>query len=173
MPDSPPPNSSRLKVVSLHDRGGLLERLEAEPALIQPRFHTVADLRRGMPVGYEAVLSVGGDEALPPHEWSARVHRSVAGRVEAHLVRATLAARERLPDGAYLAVDVSAAALLSQELPEVLAAAGRLERFVLIVTDESQQAPTHEVRRALDAVREAGAQVGVDETGSGLSLIHI
>src|SRR4051812_31837296 len=115
---------SRLRVVSLHDRSGVLERVESQPGAIRPRFAPIADLKGGVAAGYEVLLSLGGDEAHAPRRWSAEVHAQRAGRLEGALVAAALAERERLPAGTLLAINVSAAGLRSPELRAVLADAG-------------------------------------------------
>ena len=156
------------------DRAGLLDRLERDPASLEARFHPIADLKRGTVAGYEAALAIGDSEPLPPCRWSREIHMRQAGALEARLVSSVLPAREALPDGAFLAVNVSSHAMLSRELQGALAAAGRLENVVLIVTDDAQNTDEHEVRKALEAVRDAGGCVAVDETGSGYaSLRHV
>src|SRR3954465_9110193 len=100
-PDFPPHDQGRLKVVSLHDRGGLVARLDGDPQCAQPRFLPIADLKRGVPAGDEIALSIDGSDALAPHEWSKQVHVGSVGAVEAQLVRTALACRDALPDGAY------------------------------------------------------------------------
>ena len=158
-------------MVSLHDRSGVLERLERGP--VELRFNAIADLKRGVPAGYEAVFCLGdGGDPHSPHAWSQQVHVQAAGAVEAKLLTRTLAAREQLPDNTFLAVDVSAQALLGEEVSAVLRDAGRLERLVLVVADDTHRVPTHEIRPAIDAVREAGGMIGVDETGSGYASLR-
>ena len=116
MPDSPDPN--RLRVVSLHDPAGVAERLERQPDAAEIRFNSIADLKRGVPAGYEAVFCIGeGSAALSPHGWSQQVHVHAAGQVEARLVEMAIAARDQLPENTFLAIDVSAQALLAPELP--------------------------------------------------------
>src|SRR5215211_5414050 len=116
------------------DRAGLLDRLDREPASLEARFHPIADLRRGTVAGYEAMLAIGDGEPLPPNHWSREMHMGQVGELEARLVQAVLPARDHLPDGAFLAVNVSAHAMLSEDLQATLAGAGRLENVVLIVT---------------------------------------
>ena len=171
MPHSPDPN--RLRVVPLGDPSGIIEQLEHEPADVEIRFNAIADLKRGVPAGYEAVFRIGDAPApLPPHGWSEQVHVQAAGYVEARLVSLALEARDRLPESAFLAVDVSAQALCGDELPDLLRGAGRLERLVLVVADHTHRVPSHAIRPVIDAVREAGGMVGVDETGSGYASLR-
>jgi EAL domain-containing protein (putative c-di-GMP-specific phosphodiesterase class I) len=171
MGESPDP-SSHLRVVPLHDRSGLIERVESTPDAVRPRFAPIADLKGGVAAGYEVLLSVGGDEALAPSRWSQEVHLPLAGRLEAALVAAALAERERLPADALLAINVSAAALRSPELRAALDRAGSLEHVIVMSTEDAAEDSGD--REALEAVRDAGGLVGVDETGSGYaSLRHV
>ena len=174
----PPPSlharSARLRVVSPHDPGGILERVESGIDAIRPRFAPIASLKRGSTAGYEVVFSIGGDAIAAPREWSDDVHPTAAGRLEARLVACGLAERERLPSGAYLALNVSAAGLRSVELREVLGAAGRLDHVVVMVAEDAAEDEDNAAARALEGVREAGGLIAVDEIGSGhASLRHI
>ncbi len=150
----------------------MLERVEAHPELIACRFEPIADLVRAVVAGYEVRLQIGGDEALAPPGWSGRVHVGSAGRLEAALVGVALAERERLPEDAFLLVGASATALRSTELPGALAAAGSLERLVVLVSADDEEEDPLAVRRALDAVRELGGTVAVDDAGSGYASLR-
>lgn len=167
-PDHP---TSHLKVVSLHDRGGVAARLAADPGAARTRFQPIVDLKRGEAAGYEVLLALDGDDARAPRTWSRDAHPRQAGAVEAPLLAAALAERERLPANCFIAVSLSAHGVISDEVAAVLARAGQLERVVLIVTDDSQGADPHAVRRVLDAARDAGATVGVDETAAGYASL--
>jgi EAL domain-containing protein (putative c-di-GMP-specific phosphodiesterase class I) len=171
VPESADPH--HLRVISLHDPTGIVERLEGDLCDVAIRFNPVADLKRGVPAGYEAVFALDeGGTARSPHAWSQQVHVQAAGFVESRLVSMALAARDELPSNAFLAVDVSAQALLGDDLPSVLREAGRLERLVLVVADDTHRVPTHAMRPAIEAVREAGGMIGVDETGSGYASLR-
>ncbi len=156
----------------MHDPGGVVERVESQPEVIRPRFSPIADLARGGAAGYEVVLSLGGDENAPPRDWARQVHAEQVGRLEARLIEVALAERERLPVGAYLGVNVSAAGLRSEEVRALLARAGRLERVVVMVTEDAAEDAAGVVAAALEGVREAGGLIGVDETGSGYSSLR-
>lgn len=162
----------RLRVVDLHDPSGLLARVEERPDGLTVAFCAVADLRRGIAAGYEVLVGVGDHEPQSPHAWSQDVHARAAGRLEARLVRRALAEREHLPANTFLMVHVSATALRSPELKRVLEDTGRLERTVIVVSDESHGADAFEVRQSLDRVREAGGLIAIDETGSGYASLR-
>jgi EAL domain-containing protein (putative c-di-GMP-specific phosphodiesterase class I) len=159
-------------VVSLHDRDGILARVEGDPGVVQPRFCPIADLKRGVVAGFEVVLAIGDGEPVSPRAWSHEMHLSTAGRLEARLMETAIRQREHLAANAFLAVNVSAGALRGDDLQRVLTDAGRLERLVLVVTDEADHEEAHVVRAALERVREAGGLVAVDETGSGYASLR-
>jgi EAL domain-containing protein (putative c-di-GMP-specific phosphodiesterase class I) len=167
----PQPGPSHLKVVSLLDRSGLAERLAANPSGAVPSFVPIADLKRGEMAGYEVLLTFDGEGPQAPRAWSQGVHARHAGAVEAPLLTAALRCRENLPGSRFIAVSLSANGVLSEAVGAVLAGAGRLDRVVLIVTDDTQGADGFAVKRVLDAARDAGATIGVDETASGYASL--
>jgi EAL domain-containing protein (putative c-di-GMP-specific phosphodiesterase class I) len=166
--------TSRLRVVSFHDPTGVLEHVESRPDVVHPRFAPIADLTHGGAAGYEVLLSLGQERAAAPSDWSHEVHPSAAGRLESILLAAALNERDRLPHGAYLAVNVSAAALRSDEVAAVLGDAGELDHVVLIVTEDAAEDVDGRVADAIEYVRDAAGLVCVDETGSGYaSFRHV
>jgi EAL domain-containing protein (putative c-di-GMP-specific phosphodiesterase class I) len=171
---SEPSDKPPLRVVSLHDPSGILERAESRPDQIHPRFAAIADIARGGAAGYEVLLSVGSEDAQAPRDWSRAMHGQQVGRLEAALLRAALAEREHLPAKAWLAVNLSAAALRTTEVEAVIADGGVLDHVVLFVTEDAAADDDGRVAATFDAIREAGGHVGVDETGSGYaSLRHM
>ncbi|MEA2169489.1 MAG: hypothetical protein QOF76_2789 [Solirubrobacteraceae bacterium] len=156
------------RVVSLHDPAGLGTRIAARPDLVRPRFAPIADLRRGGVAAYEVLLAFDGDRAASPRERAAELHAQAAGPLEAQLLAIALTERARLPSGALLAVNVSGAALRSPEVGAALTAAGSLENVVVVVTEDAADP----VDDPLEAVRDAGGQIGLDETGSGYASLH-
>jgi EAL domain-containing protein (putative c-di-GMP-specific phosphodiesterase class I) len=118
------------------------------------------------------VLGFEGESPRPPCAWSRSVHLSQTGTVEAPLLAAALSARERLPENMFLAVNLSAHALLSPEVREAMAAAGSLDRVVLILSDDVEGEDVDSLRSALEGVRERGVTVAVDETASGYSSLR-
>jgi EAL domain-containing protein (putative c-di-GMP-specific phosphodiesterase class I) len=177
MPDRPPhkhseTRASHLRVVDLHDPAGTLGRLEADPGSLRVAFSPLADLGRGVVAGYEVLVGAPGEAPAAPRRWSDDVHPDAAGRLESVLVRRALAERERLPAGTFLLVTVSSAGLRSAELVQAIRDAGRLERVVLVVGDDTAADEALAVRQAIEAVREAAGTVAVDETGSGYASLR-
>ncbi len=163
MPETPP----HLRVVPLHDPADVAQRIADDPELIRPRFGAIADLKRGVAHGYEVLLAIDTDEALSPAVWSRAVHPGKAPCFEAALVETALEERERLPAGTRLAVTVSASGLRSPQMEGVLADAGSLDGVLLLVSGDGADTAASLVR-----ARDAGASVGVDETGSGYDSLR-
>jgi len=167
-----PDDDDQLKVVPLFEHSELLDRIRSEPGHLRLLLAPIVDLRRGAVAGYEALLAHGDEAPARPADWSGRVHDRQAGAVEAALVETALAARHTLPADAVLAIGVSARALGSEELRDVLVSAGTLTGVVLVVSRESGEEDPVASREALELARHAGAAVGVDETGSGSSSLR-
>jgi EAL domain-containing protein (putative c-di-GMP-specific phosphodiesterase class I) len=148
---------------------GAIEAVLADPSLIRPVFQPIVDLRRSSVWGFEMLARFGDDPAGSPLSWLAAAERHGLGaELEAHLVAAGLAAREQLPRGKRLSINVSPAALVSPEVRAVLdAAPGGLSQIILEVTERRRVRDYVELAAALGRARAAGAAVAVDDAGAG------
>jgi EAL domain-containing protein (putative c-di-GMP-specific phosphodiesterase class I) len=152
-----------------HEWPEALEGVLEYPHRVRPFFQPIVDLERGAVCGYEALARFDGGP--PPDEWFAAAARlGLEGPLEALMVRDALDARAGLADECFLAVNVSPQALLSDEVAEAFAEAGRLDGVIVEVTEQSD-ADLRLLRTALDALRERGAQVAVDDAGAGYSSL--
>jgi EAL domain-containing protein (putative c-di-GMP-specific phosphodiesterase class I) len=145
-----------------------------EPARVRPDFQPIFDLRQGVVAGFEMLARFDAPLQASPLEWvEAAQARGLGTRLEAVLMRAGLRAREVLPAGCFLAVNVGPEALLSPEVAEVLD--GRsLEGVVVEMTENGPVADYERLEAALDRLREVGADVAIDDTGAGYtSLKHV
>jgi EAL domain-containing protein (putative c-di-GMP-specific phosphodiesterase class I) len=149
------------------DWPAVLDDVLAAPHRLRPLFQPIVDLERGTVAGFELLSRFDGDPRIGAQAWfdAARTH-GVSGPLEAIGVRAALAARRRLAPGVFLTVNVSPLALLSDEVGDAFAAADRLDALVVEVTEQSE-ADLPALRDALDALRERGARVAVDDAGTG------
>jgi EAL domain-containing protein (putative c-di-GMP-specific phosphodiesterase class I) len=168
----PTPPGDRLRVVSLLDRGGLLERLRAQRDSLRVMYTPIVDVGRGAVAGYEAKAALGDGDALSPRGWSIQAHEQHAGDVESVVLPRLIAARAELPPNAFLLVTVSGPALSSGALDAEFEAAGALDRLVLAVHDAGQGEQAHALARKLEPIRAAGATIAVDETGSGYGALR-
>ena len=158
-----PSRPGRLKVVPLFDHGGASARLDQDAGRLRCAFHAIGDLRRGSVAGYEVVLGFEGEPARPPAAWSSQGRARDAGPVEAQLLGAALQARHGLAPGCVLAVSLSAAALVTDHVREMLARGGRLEQLLLVIADGGQAVEAAAVCAALEGARGAGATIGLDD----------
>jgi|GEM_PF-599633 len=147
-----------------------------EPRII---FQPIVDLQRGSIAGYEALARFSGargqapesmtrrDEPPPPDHWFAAAREAgVAAVFEARVLRAALRARDRLPDGAFLTVNVFADLLTHPEVAACWRDAD-LRRLVLELNEAASIDEAPRLAATLAAVRDRGAQVAMDDVGSG------
>jgi EAL domain-containing protein (putative c-di-GMP-specific phosphodiesterase class I) len=151
-----------------------IQAVLADPGLIRPVFQPIVDLRRSAVWGFEMLARFGDDAGGSPLRWLAAAERDGLGpALEARLVAAGIAAREQLPNGAKLSINVSPEALVSREVRDVLdRAPGGLGRIVLEVTERRHVADYAELAGALDRARAAGAAIAVDDAGAGYAALE-
>jgi EAL domain-containing protein (putative c-di-GMP-specific phosphodiesterase class I) len=151
-----------------------VEAVLADPRLIRPVFQPIVDLRRSAVWGYEMLARFGDDAAGSPLTMLAAAERDGLGAaLEARLVQAGIAARDQLPNGAQLSINVSPEALVSREVREVLdAAPGGLGRIVLEVTERRRVDDYATLSTALNRARAAGAAIAVDDAGAGYAALE-
>jgi EAL domain-containing protein (putative c-di-GMP-specific phosphodiesterase class I) len=151
-----------------------VEAVLADPGLIRPVFQPIVDLRRSAVWGFEMLARFGDDASGSPLGWLAAAERDGLGAaLEARLVAAGISARDQLPDGARLSINVSPEALVSRDVRDVLdRAPGGLSRIVLEVTERRRVEDYAELSGALDRARAAGAAVAVDDAGAGYAALE-
>lgn len=153
-----------------------VEAVLADPTLIRPVFQPIVDLRRSAVKGYEMLARFANDPAGTPLQWLATAERhGLTNALEASLVATGIAAREHLPRGTYLSINVSPSALVSSDVRAVLdAAPGGLQQLVVEVSEQKPVDDYDELATVLDLARAAGARVAVDDAGAGYaSLQHV
>src|SRR4051794_12762716 len=157
------------------DWDAAIERVLAEPARVQPAFQPIVDLERGVAIGYEMLARFDSEIEAPPPTWLAEAERlGLGSRLEAALVEAGLSALDWVPDGCFLAINVSPRALGSPELAAVLASRESLEGVVIEVTEQVVVEDYIDFEFVLRSLRAAGAAIAVDDAGAGYaSLQHI
>jgi EAL domain-containing protein (putative c-di-GMP-specific phosphodiesterase class I) len=137
--------------------------------LLQP----IVDLASGSVWGHEALcrlphspfryLVAGGGSSLP---------EEIAVVLEARMLAAALAARERVPAEQLLTVNVSPTALLNDEVQRVLADRGSLAGIVIELTEHRAPEPVEDVIPAVQALRAAGAGIALDDVGGGRGALR-
>ncbi len=136
----------------------------------------VIDLRSGRTVGAEALARFA--DGRPPDVWFAEAARAgLSERLELAACDAALAVS--VPPGTFLAVNLSAAVLLSDALAErlqaLVGAAGEpLRRLVIELTEHEQVQDYGALAAAMAPYRAHGLRLAVDDTGAGhSSLSHV
>lgn len=138
-----------------------------EPRML---FQPIVDLRRGETAGYEALARFSGPPAARPDQWFAAAAAAGLGpELEAKALGEALRARPGLPAGTFLSVNVSPRYLGTSPVTRVLEAPVDLAGVVIELTEHVPYGETSQLRTQLDRLRERGARIALDDTGSGYS----
>ncbi len=137
-------------------------------------FQPILDVRVDEVVGLEALARFTALPRRSSDAWFAEA--AAAGLLvdlELAAVRATLAHLDRLPEAAYIGVNVSPDAIKSPRLAEALETAPA-ERLVLEMTEHARVDDYPALSTALSGLRARGLRLAVDDAGAGFaSLRHI
>ncbi|HVL52785.1 MAG TPA: EAL domain-containing protein, partial [Vitreimonas sp.] len=134
-------------------------------------FQPVVALSDGAVVGFEALTRF--DDGMPPDARFAEAEQSGLGiALEFATLKAAAKDAARLPDGAWLSVNVSPGIILDQRrLARVLASVGR--NVVVELTEHVAVADYSAIRRAVAALP-PGVALAVDDAGAGYAgLRHL
>ena len=151
-----------------------LVRRALAPGALSAVFQPIVELESGRPVGYEALARFAIEPVRSPPEWFAEAE-AVGLRTDLELaaVRAALEHLDRLPDGAFISVNVSPRVLLSPSMLETLGYVPP-DRLVVETTEHAEVEDYDALRRALLELRRHGARLAVDDAGAGInSLQHV
>jgi EAL domain-containing protein (putative c-di-GMP-specific phosphodiesterase class I)/AmiR/NasT family two-component response regulator len=158
-------------------RRGELDRIQAvleQPSLLRMIHQPIVDLRDGRLAGVEALARFDAEPDRPPDVWFAEATAAgLALELELTAVHAALADLERVPDGAYLSLNMSPGTAVSAQFGDVL---GRFPpgRIVIEITEHAHVDDYQELGASLRDLRERGARVAIDDAGAGFaSLRHI
>ena len=147
-----------------------VRRVLAGMATTRLVYQPIVDLRRGEVVGYEALARFGGGGLRTPGPFFAAAERAGLGvQLEAHLLEQALTARSSVPNGCFLAVNLSPVLLADPVVAALLRAAGDLSGLVLELTEHVPVGNLTALRRRIDALRSRGALLALDDTGAGWS----
>ncbi|MEP6761225.1 MAG: EAL domain-containing protein, partial [Sporichthyaceae bacterium] len=152
-----PPTASDVRAVV--DRGTGLR------AALQP----IVDLQVAEIARDEALTRFDGSSA-PPDLWFAVAHASGQGPpLEALALRCAFARRGVIPDGLFLAVNVSPHLLESAPVQEAFDEAAPLEGVVVELTEHVNPGEREPLLRAFLGLRARGARIALDDMGTGYS----
>jgi EAL domain-containing protein (putative c-di-GMP-specific phosphodiesterase class I) len=140
------------------DVGAALDRLQVH---LQP----IVDLATGAPLAMEALARFGPGADQSTDTVLAAAHEAGFGyTLEAACLRAALARRNELPDGVRLAVNISPDVLHHPGMERSWAA--DLDGVIVEVTEHQASRPA-ELQDQFVRLRQAGAQIAVDDVGTG------
>lgn len=137
-------------------------------------FQSIVDIDSRQPLGFEALARFAARPQRGPDVWFAEAAAAGLG-VDAEMAAVGLALDElaRVPDGAYLAVNVSPDTAVSGRLEAALAAVPA-ERIVLEITEHDVIETYGGLQTALRGLRRRGVRIAVDDAGAGYaSFRHI
>jgi EAL domain-containing protein (putative c-di-GMP-specific phosphodiesterase class I) len=140
-------------------------------------FQPIVDLVSGRVVGAEALARFADPDgnAIPTERCFLDAHAVDCGvELELAVIRQALACESRLPEGRYLALNVSPAVLEHDDLAFEIAAHSTSRPLVVEITEHQPVEDYVALSASLDRLRELGVRVAVDDVGSGFaSFRHV
>jgi EAL domain-containing protein (putative c-di-GMP-specific phosphodiesterase class I)/DNA-binding NarL/FixJ family response regulator len=135
-------------------------------------FQPVFDLERGEAIGAEALARFSSPPRRGPDAWLAEADAAgLLVELELVLARAALDQLGRLPDDAFLAINVSPDTAVSDGLRDLLEGPDA-QRIVLEMTEHAPIDDYDTLREALREPRERGVRLAVDDAGAGFSSLR-
>jgi len=154
---------------------GHLERIEqvlAHESSLAMVFQPIVDVTDYSVVGVEALSRFAGTPMRSPDLWFEEAASVGLGpTLEMKAIAAALAEAARLPDEAFLAVNVSPELLLSGKL-DYLADEPICSRLVFELTEHVVVDDYGPIRSRIARFREKGARIAIDDTGAGFSSMR-
>jgi EAL domain-containing protein (putative c-di-GMP-specific phosphodiesterase class I)/CheY-like chemotaxis protein len=137
-------------------------------------FQPIVELRSLVMVGVEALARFAGKPPRPPNLWFEEA-ALVGMRIDLELATARKAVLDhpRLPEGVWLAVNVSPSTITADAFTSLMSEV-RLDRVVFEISEHARVGDYDGLKAALAEVRARGARLAIDDAGAGFaSLQHI
>jgi EAL domain-containing protein (putative c-di-GMP-specific phosphodiesterase class I)/AmiR/NasT family two-component response regulator len=165
------------QVVQIPERARVsADRIEAaiHGDVLQTVFQPIVDLRDGRVRGVEALTRFIIRPRRSPETWFAEAAKQgLLTRLELTAAAKALDHLDEVPEGSYLAVNVSPETLCEPRLLELLQTV-RADRVVLELTERSPIEDHEGAEACLDEIRALGSRLAIDDVGSGFSgLGHV
>ncbi len=133
---------------------------------LKPVYLPIVQLKERHASGYELLARFTGGPAAPPAMWfESAAKLGLTAPLERRIMRAGFSTADALPEGAFVAVNITAEALLSTQIQELFKQRERYDNMVLEISEKDTQEP--DVAEALTAFRAGGGRLAVDDIGSG------
>jgi EAL domain-containing protein (putative c-di-GMP-specific phosphodiesterase class I) len=158
----------------MHERRAGLVRGFVHGGDVTMVYQPIVELGSLVMVGVEALARFGGKPPRPPNLWFEEA-ALVGMRVELELAtaRSALLGHPQLPEGVWLAVNVSPATALARPFAE-LTSDVKLDWVVFEISEHARVADYDGLQAVLGEVRARGARLAIDDAGAGFaSLQHI
>jgi EAL domain-containing protein (putative c-di-GMP-specific phosphodiesterase class I) len=151
-------------------RRGEIERFVAGEGLSMV-FQPIVELSTRNTVGVEALARFRSLPLRPPNEWFAEAVQLALGvQLELTTIAQALRELDRVPEGAYLAVNCSHHAATSSQLARLLGSDA--SRVVLEITEHEAVEDYVALVTALAPLREMGARIAIDDAGAGFASMR-
>jgi EAL domain-containing protein (putative c-di-GMP-specific phosphodiesterase class I)/GGDEF domain-containing protein len=159
---------------SLAQRRAVIMEFLQHPESISTVFQPIVSLDDGVTSGFEALSRFHAEPPRTPDKWIAEAHEVGLGlEIEVECVRRAFQRRFELPEGAYLSVNMSPAAILAPQMEQALGE-GSLEGLVIEITEHDAVNDYARLAARLADYRGRGALVAIDDTGAGhASMRHV
>jgi EAL domain-containing protein (putative c-di-GMP-specific phosphodiesterase class I) len=160
-------------------RGRIRERMRelSDGHGLDVAFQPIVDLASGRVVGAEALARFkdADGNAIPTERCFLDAHAVDMGvELELAVIRLALSCQHRLPEGRYLALNVSPAVLEHDDLAFEIAAHRTNRPLVVEITEHQPVEDYVALSASLDRLRSLGVRVAVDDVGSGFaSFRHV
>ncbi len=136
-------------------------------------FQPIVALRSGTVVEVEALARFAGPPARGPNAWFAEAASVGLGRVlELRAIERAIAYLPVLPDPIRMAVNAGPDTFCSSELIDLLET-GTPNRVVVELTEHVDIADYPSLHRACKRLRAIGAEVAIDDTGTGFASLSL
>jgi EAL domain-containing protein (putative c-di-GMP-specific phosphodiesterase class I) len=133
---------------------------------LKPVYLPVVQLKERHACGYELLARFSGGPAVPPSMWfESAAELGLTAPLERRIMRAGFSTADALPAGAFVAVNITAEALVSKQIQELFNQRERYDNIMLEISEKDSQEPG--VAEALTAFRAGGGRLAVDDIGSG------
>jgi len=138
---------------------------------LQPVYLPVVELSKRHACGYELLARFSGGPAAPPAMWfESAAKLGLTAPLERRIMRAGFSTADALAEGPFVAVNITAEALVSKQIQELFRQRERYDNMVLEISEKDIQEPG--VAEALAPFRAGGGRLAVDDIGAGFSNLR-
>lgn len=148
-----------------------LEKACSDLDAISPVYLPVVELKQRVVRGYELLARFSGGPAAPPAMWfESAAELGLTAPLERRIMRAGFVTADALREGVFVAINITAEALLSSQIQQLFQQRERYDNIVLEISERDIQEPG--VAEALKPFRGGGGRLAVDDIGSGFSNLR-